>query len=66
MYLADSTGYLGYVSIMFYKNWADHRGEFLPFYLRVCEVASVISLICVFTSLIYFSGPRLRRRTEVV
>ena len=66
MYLADSTGYLGYVSIMFYKNWADHRGEFLPFYLRVCEVASVISLICVFTSLIYFSGPRLRPRTEVV
>ncbi|MEY3458456.1 MAG: hypothetical protein RL215_1613 [Planctomycetota bacterium] len=66
MYLADSTGYLGYVGIMFYKNWADHRGEFLPFYLRACEVGSLVSLVCVLTSLLYFSGPRLRPRTEVV
>lgn len=60
MYLADSTGYLGYVGILFYKNWADHRGEFLPFYLRICELASLLSLVCVITSLLYFSGNRLR------
>jgi hypothetical protein len=60
MYLADSTGYLGYVGILFYKNWADHRGEFLPFYLRICELASLLSLVCVITSLLYFSGSRLQ------
>ncbi|MEY3175945.1 MAG: hypothetical protein RLZZ436_3859 [Planctomycetota bacterium] len=60
MYLADSTGYLGYVGIMFFKNWADHRGEFLPFYLRICELASLLSLACVITSLLYFSGSRLQ------
>jgi len=60
MYLADSTGYLGYVSILFYKNWADHRGEFLPFYLGLCELASFLSIVCVIMSLLYYSGRRLR------
>ncbi|MFM7057083.1 MAG: DUF5690 family protein [Planctomycetota bacterium] len=60
MYLADSTGYLGYVGILFYKNWADHRGEFLPFFLRICELTSLLSLACVITSLLYFSGSRLQ------
>jgi hypothetical protein len=48
------------VGILFYKNWADHRGEFLPFYLRICELASLLSLVCVITSLLYFSGSRLQ------
>jgi len=63
MYLADSTGYLGYVGILFWKNWADHRGEFLPFFLRICELTSLLSLACVITSLLYFSGSRLRTQS---
>ena len=32
MYLADSTGYLGYVGVMIFKGTLNHKGEFLPFF----------------------------------
>lgn len=32
MYLADATGYLGYVAVMFGKSWLQPAGGFLPFF----------------------------------
>lgn len=61
MYLADSTGYLGYVGCMIYKNTFDRSREFLPFFTAVCWITCFISVACVVTSMRYFSRIRITR-----
>lgn len=59
MYLADSTGYLGYISCMLFKAAFDLQGDFLPFFTVACWLTCGLSVLCVLTSLFYFSGHRI-------
>lgn len=59
MYLADSTGYLGYVGCLLFKGAFNHQGEFLPFFTTACWITCVLSLLCVVASMRYFSGERM-------
>lgn len=59
MYLADSTGYLGYISCMLFKAAFDLQGDFLPFFSIACWFTCGLSVLCVLISLIYFSGHRI-------
>ncbi len=59
MYLADSTGYLGYISCMLFKAVFDLQGDFLPFFILACWLTCGLSILCVLTSLFYFSGQRI-------
>ena len=59
MYLADSTGYLGYVGCMLFKGAFHHQGEFLPFFTIACWITCVLSVLCIVASMRYFGGQRL-------
>jgi len=59
MYLADSTGYLGYVGCMLFKGAFHHKGEFLPFFTAACWITCVLSVLCIVASMRYFGGQRL-------
>ncbi len=60
IYLADSTGYLGYVGCMLFKGAFNHTGKFLPFFTAACWITCVLSVLCVLASMRYFGGQRLR------
>ncbi len=66
MYLADSIGYLGYVACMLLKSTFNHSGEFLPFFIGACWVTVVLSVVCIFASMRYFAGSRLRNTAETL
>jgi hypothetical protein len=59
MYLADSTGYLGYVGCMLFKGLFNHQGKFLPFFTTACWITCVLSVLCIAASMRYFGGQRL-------
>ncbi len=59
MYLADSTGYLGYVGCMLFKGAFSHQQDFLPFFTTACWITCVLSILCIAASMRYFSGQRL-------
>jgi len=61
MYLADSTGYLGYVGCMLFKGAFNHEGEFLPFFTVACWITCAVSVICLAVSMRYFGGHRMGR-----
>ena len=56
MYLADSTGYLGYVGCMLARGALSKRGDFLSFFETVCWVTCGISVFCVLLSGRYFGA----------
>ena len=59
MYLADSTGYLGYVGCMLFKGAFNHQGKFLPFFTAACWITCIVSVLCIAASMRYFGGQRL-------
>ncbi len=59
MYLADSTGYLGYVGWLLFKATFHHKGEFLPFFTTACWITCVLSVVCVLGSMRYFTSRQL-------
>jgi hypothetical protein len=59
MYLADSTGYLGYVGCMLLKGAFDSQGQFLPFFTTACWITCACSIVCLLLSMWYFGGQRL-------
>jgi hypothetical protein len=54
MYVADSTGYLGYVGVMVFKVFFKPEGGFLPFYVNLTWFSTVVSVLCILASLLYF------------
>jgi len=62
MYLADSSGYLGYVAIVLGKGTLAKRQDFLAFFQQVAWISIGISLVCLIGSWWYFrdrcNGPR--------
>jgi hypothetical protein len=59
MYIADSIGYLGYVAVLSQKK-PEMQIDMLALYIWLCELASLLSIVCVIISLLYYSGRRLR------
>ena len=55
MYLADSFGYLGYVTIMLARNFLPANGNMLQFIIVVCWIAIGVSSACLLFSWRYFS-----------
>ncbi|MCA9028372.1 MAG: hypothetical protein KDA86_24385 [Planctomycetaceae bacterium] len=55
MYVADSTGYLGYVGVLLYKSFAHEAGNMLNFFLILSVAISMFSIIAVAMSSWYFN-----------
>ncbi len=55
MYLADSVGYLGYVTVMLARNAIQSGGDFMAFFRPTCYVAGIVSLACMIACQIYFA-----------
>ncbi|MCA9041466.1 MAG: hypothetical protein KDA65_14030 [Planctomycetaceae bacterium] len=60
MYLADATGYLGYVFIMVIRNFTVLKIDYLKMYLTTSIWISAVSLVCMIASLIYFERRMIR------
>ena len=62
MYLADSSGYLGYVALVLGKGTLAKRQDFLAFFHQVAWISIGVSLFCLIGSWWYFrnrcNGPR--------
>lgn len=54
MYVADSTGYLGYVACILLKGAFQPQGNFLPFFLTFVWITALLSIGCVVFSGYYF------------
>lgn len=59
MYVADSTGYLGYVGCMLMKGSLSQSGSLLPFFNVVCEITCIVSIACVLFCGVYFNARRM-------
>lgn len=55
IYLADSFGYLGSVSILFYKNFAQPNLSWLDFFVNASYIVAFFGTILMIFSMIYFS-----------
>ncbi|MFZ6000065.1 MAG: DUF5690 family protein, partial [Bacteroidota bacterium] len=55
IYLADSVGYLGSVSVLLYKEFGQKDVSWLNFFISGGYIMSVIGSILILLSLIYFS-----------
>ena len=58
MYLADATGYLGYVAVMFGKGMTRADGSFLAYFERIALVGSLVSLALLAHSSVWFARRR--------
>lgn len=54
MYVADSTGYLGYVACILLKGTFQPQGNFLPFFLTFVWITALLSIGCVVFSGYFF------------
>ncbi len=54
MYLADSIGYLGSVSVLFYKQFGQPQLSWLEFFMNGAYILSVIGSLLAIASMIYF------------
>lgn len=54
LYLADSAGYIGSVSILLYRTFATPEISWLNFFIHTIYAVSVIAAILVVSSLLYF------------
>ena len=56
MYLADASGYLGSVSVLFFKQFSPVHISWLQFFHSALQWLSLLGMIAVSASLIYFRG----------
>jgi hypothetical protein len=54
MYLADATGYLGYVAVMLVRNISGGPIDYLGFFLQASTVMALASMLLMIGSLVYF------------
>lgn len=54
MYVADSFGYLGSVSVLFYKEFGLAELSWLQFFIQSGYVVSLVGTVLIFSSMIYF------------
>jgi len=54
MYVADSFGYLGSVSVLFYKEFGLAELSWLQFFIQSGYAVSIIGTVLIFCSMIYF------------
>jgi hypothetical protein len=66
IYLADATGYLGYIGVMLYHNFGDKRDDgFLEFFVGITLTITGLSLVAMLIGWWYFSR-RLDETTVAV
>lgn len=63
MYVADSSGYLGYVGCMLLNGTLRKNSNTLEFFSKLCWAASLLSVVCVLLAGLWFSGKRLKPAT---
>ncbi|MDK1312049.1 DUF5690 family protein [Pseudoalteromonas ardens] len=61
IYLADSAGYLGSVSILLYRTFASPEISWLAFFIQLCYLVAILGGALVVGSMVYFSIRLLRR-----
>lgn len=54
MYLADATGYLGYVAIMLLREWFTPEIDFLRFFMTISYVIAIVCIVLTFFLTIYY------------
>lgn len=54
MYLVDTVGYMGYVTLMFGKNYFKPEGGFLDFYVQIALTCSALGVVALAISSLYF------------
>ncbi|WP_448520284.1 DUF5690 family protein [Rhodoflexus sp.] len=54
IYLADSFGYVGSVSVLFYKNFGQQATGWLPFFVQGSYIVSIAGTLLILVSAIYF------------
>ncbi len=54
IYLADSFGYLGSISVLFYKNFGQMEVSWLAFFINISYVVSILGSLLMLASLGYF------------
>ena len=59
MYLADSVGYLGFVSVMLLSGRVNVVGNEAALYLGACWIATILSVACLVGAWIYFAKLQL-------
>ncbi len=60
MYVADSSGYLGYVGCMLLNGTLRKNQNTLELFTDLCWVAGSVSCVCVLLALVWFAGHRLK------
>jgi hypothetical protein len=64
VYLADAFGYLGYVAVLFWRKSGQLSGDLLAFFLWACTIISLVCIVLLIPSLIYFRRLRTTHTTE--
>jgi hypothetical protein len=65
MYLADAFGYLGYVAVMFAKNFWGGPGDFRDFFFTMCWFIAAASCVLMILCWLYFAAhPATTRSAE--
>jgi hypothetical protein len=59
MYLADATGYLGYVAVIFFRSFGHVSDNFLGFFLQLSGLLGLLAMVLMTACVIHF-----RRRTS--
>lgn len=62
MYVADAFGYLGYVAVMLAKNLVGVGGDFLAFFVALCWVIALTSVLILVPCWWYFAAHPATRR----
>ena len=55
MYVSDAFGYLGSLSIVFYKNFFSPTVSWMDFFIQVCIWVSIAGIVLILLSIIYFT-----------
>lgn len=55
MYLADSMGYLGSVTIMLYREFGQSEMSYLEYFIQSAYVIGIITVVFIILSLLYFN-----------
>ncbi len=55
MYVVDSVGYLGYVGVMFGRQFSSDRSQVLPFFISACLYSAIIALVLLLIASLYFA-----------
>ncbi len=54
IYLADSFGYVGSVSVLLYKNFEQQSTGWLPFFIKGSYIVSIVGTLLMLVSAVYF------------